>query len=140
MSFESLMETRSAREYADFVLPAIRPGDRVLDVGCGPGSISVGMAAVGASVTGVDLDHAEFADAREYAKSERIENVTFVEGSIYDLEFPDASFDVCTCFPMLEVVERATGGIAGGLSHPQARRCPGRVVDRVRGVDPGGPE
>ena len=111
MSFESLMETRSAREYADFVLPSIRPGDRVLDVGCGPGSISVGMAAVAASVTGVDLDHAEFAGAREFAKREQIENVTFVEGSIYGLEFPDASFDVCTCFSMLEVVERPLDGI-----------------------------
>ena len=111
MSFESLMETRSAREYADFVLPSIRPGDRVLDVGCGPGSISVGMAAVAASVTGVDLDHAEFTGAREFAKSEHIENVTFVEGSIYDLAFPDATFDVCTCFSMLEVVERPLEGL-----------------------------
>jgi SAM-dependent methyltransferase len=105
------METRSAREYADFVLPSIRPGDRVLDVGCGPGSISVGMAAVAASVTGVDLDDAEFAEAREYAKSKQITNVTFVEGSIYNLEFPDASFDVCTCFSMLEVVERPLEGL-----------------------------
>ena len=111
MSFESLMETRSAGQYADFVLPLIRPDDRVLDIGCGAGSISLGMAAVAASVTGVDVDHADFVDAREYAKSTRIENVTFVEGSIYDLGFPDKSFEVCTCFSMLEVVERPLDGL-----------------------------
>ena len=109
--FESLLETRSARQYADFVLPFIQPEHRVLDVGCGPGSISVGMAGVAATVTGVDLDDAEFTDAREYAKSKQIQNVTFAEGSIYDLEFPGASFDVCTCFSMLEVVERPLDGL-----------------------------
>ena len=46
MSFEDLMRNRSAGEYADFVLPSIGSGDRVLDVGCGPGSITIGLAQV----------------------------------------------------------------------------------------------
>jgi trans-aconitate methyltransferase len=40
------MRSRSAAEYADFVLPSVRDGDRVIDVGCRPGSITVGLAQV----------------------------------------------------------------------------------------------
>jgi 2-polyprenyl-3-methyl-5-hydroxy-6-metoxy-1,4-benzoquinol methylase len=53
LSFEALMRNRSAEEYADFVLPLIRKGDRLLDVGCGPGSITLGLAQVASHVTGV---------------------------------------------------------------------------------------
>ncbi len=83
MSFEDLMRSRSASEYADFVLPSIRGGDRVIDVGCGPGSITIGLAQAAGHVTGVDVDDAEFADARAYAAEHGIDNVEFLEGSIY---------------------------------------------------------
>jgi trans-aconitate methyltransferase len=42
VTFEDLLRTRSAAEYADFVLPMIGRDDRVVDVGCGPGSITIG--------------------------------------------------------------------------------------------------
>ena len=105
------METRSAREYADFVLPSIRPGDRVLDVGCGPGSISVGMAAVAASVTGVDLDHTEFTGAREFAKRSRSRTYRSSRGpsTISSSLLPPSTS--ARCFSMLEVVERPLEGL-----------------------------
>ena len=96
VSFEDLMRNRSAAEYADFVLPSIGSRDRVLDVGCGPGSITVGLAQVAGHVTGIDVEDAEFADARVYAAEHGISNVEFREGSIYDLDVSDASVDVCT--------------------------------------------
>lgn len=49
MSFEELMRNRDAATYAEFVLPSIGRSGRVLDVGCGPGSITVGLAALGTS-------------------------------------------------------------------------------------------
>lgn len=84
------MRIRSAEEYADFVLPSIRTGDRLLDVGCGTGSITVGLARVASHVTGVDLADADegFEDARAYAAEHGIDNVEFREGSIYELGFP----------------------------------------------------
>ena len=88
MSFELLMRNRSASEYADFVLPSIRPEDRVVDVGCGPGSITLGLAEAAGQVTGIDVDDAEFADARAHAAEHDIDNVTFVEGTIYRSTFP----------------------------------------------------
>jgi SAM-dependent methyltransferase len=112
VSFEDLMRGRSAAEYADFVLPSIRGEDLILDVGCGPGSITLGLAEVAGRVTGIDVDDAEFADARAYASEHGIANVEFREGSVYELDAPDASIDVCTLFSMLETLDRPLAGLA----------------------------
>lgn len=112
MSFEDLMRSRSSLEYADFVIPLIGGEDRVIDVGCGPGSITVGLAQVAGHVTGVDVDEAEFADARAYSAKHGIDNVEFLEGSIYELDFPDASIDVCTLLSMMETLDDPLAGLA----------------------------
>jgi ubiquinone/menaquinone biosynthesis C-methylase UbiE len=106
------MRTRSAAECADFVLPLIGGRDRVLDVGCGPGSITLGLAAVAHHVVGVDQEDAEFTAARRYASEHGIGNVEFREGTIYQLDFPDASFDVCTVFSVLETLDDPLPGLA----------------------------
>jgi 2-polyprenyl-3-methyl-5-hydroxy-6-metoxy-1,4-benzoquinol methylase len=112
LTFEDLMRSRSAEDYADFVLPAMGQADRVLDVGCGPGSITIGLANAAGRVTGVDVDDTEFAEARTYAAKHGIDNVEFLEGSIYQLDFADASFDVCTLFAMLETLDDPLAGLA----------------------------
>ncbi len=114
MSFVDLMRKRSAAEYADFVLAQIGAGDRVLDVGCGSGSITVGLARSARYVTGVDLADADdgFEDARAYAAENGIDNLEFREGSIYELSFPDATFDVCTLLSMLETLDDPLTGLA----------------------------
>jgi ubiquinone/menaquinone biosynthesis C-methylase UbiE len=112
VSFEDLMRNRSAAEYADFVLPSIGRRDRVLDVGCGPGSITVGLAQVAGHVTGVDVEDAEFADARAYAAEHGLDNVEFLEGSSYELNVPGASIDVCTLFSMMETLDAPLDGLA----------------------------
>jgi SAM-dependent methyltransferase len=81
-------------------------------VGCGPGSITIGMAESLGQVTGVDVDDEEFGDARAYASAHGIDNVTFREGSIYELGFEDASFDACTLFAMLETLDDPLAGLA----------------------------
>jgi SAM-dependent methyltransferase len=112
MSFEDLLHSRSVEEYGDFVLPCIGAGDRVIDVGCGAGSITLGLARVARHVTGVDVDDAEFADARAHAAAHGIDNVTFLEGSIYQLDAADASFDACTLFSMMETLGDPLAGLA----------------------------
>jgi 2-polyprenyl-3-methyl-5-hydroxy-6-metoxy-1,4-benzoquinol methylase len=112
LTFEALIRSRSAAEYADFVLPSVRSGDRIIDVGCGRGSITVGLAQVAGHVIGVDLDEADFTDARAYAAEHGIDNVEFVEGSVYQLDFVDASFDVCTLCSMMETLDDPLAGLA----------------------------
>jgi SAM-dependent methyltransferase len=112
LTFDDLMRNRSAAEYADFVLPFLDRRDRVLDVGCGPGSITIGLAEAVGHATGVDVDESEFSDARAYATRHGIDNVSFQAGSIYELDFADLSFDACTLFAMMETLADPLAGLA----------------------------
>ena len=42
--FRQLLDRRSAETHASHLLPYLSPGMRILDFGCGPGTISVGLA------------------------------------------------------------------------------------------------
>ena len=87
---------RTAEEAAAFLLPALRPGMRVLDVGCGPGSITRGLAerVAPGEVVGVDLSRETLAAAREEAAARGVTNLRYEEASVYQLPYADGSFDV----------------------------------------------
>lgn len=87
--------TRGAAEWAGFFLPHLRPGMRLLDVGSGPGSITLDLAAIVApgEVVGVDVQEREVEAARVLAAERGVANVRFEVGDAYALPFPDASFD-----------------------------------------------
>jgi ubiquinone/menaquinone biosynthesis C-methylase UbiE len=87
---------RTAEEAAAFLLPELRPGMRLLDVGCGPGSITRGLAERVAPglVVGVDLSRETLEAARADAAVRGLDNLRYEEASVYELPFPDASFDV----------------------------------------------
>ena len=100
------MAARSAADYADFLLPHLHADASVLDVGCGSGEISIGIAPTVAHVLGVDLEAEEFNVARTYAEEHGISNVEFRRGDVYALDLPDEHFDACVCHSMLEMVDR----------------------------------
>jgi ubiquinone/menaquinone biosynthesis C-methylase UbiE len=86
---------RTATKQAAFLLPYLRPGVDVLDVGCGPGTITLGLAQAVApgQVMGVDRDAAELEAARELAAKRGITNVRFEMGDALSLPFEDGTFD-----------------------------------------------
>jgi ubiquinone/menaquinone biosynthesis C-methylase UbiE len=94
-AFEAFMAARTASQEAAFFLPHLRSGMRVLDAGCGPGSITLGLAQVvyPGEVIGVDLQTAQVEDARELAAERGIGNVRFETADLYGLPFPDRAFD-----------------------------------------------
>jgi len=80
-----------------FMVPYLQEGLRVLDAGCGPGTISVGIAklvAPSGSVVAMDIDPISLKNAEKYANDESVKNIEFREGSILNIPFPDESFDV----------------------------------------------
>lgn len=89
------MSARSLDSHGQFFAPYITPGLTVLDCGCGPGSITLGIAARVAPgrVIGVDFGSSQIERARAAAASARLENVTFETADCYSLPFADESFD-----------------------------------------------
>lgn len=89
------MERRSAASHAAWFLPFVEPGLDLLDCGCGPGSITVGLAelVVPGQVTGIDLHANQLERGRETAAGHGMDNVEFQEADIYGLPFADGSFD-----------------------------------------------
>ena len=66
---EAVFAARTASREAAFFLPYLRSGTQVLDVGCGPGSITLGLAEAVApgSVVGIDFQPAQIKQARASA-------------------------------------------------------------------------
>ncbi len=87
--------------YHDFFVERIRPGERVLDVGCGIGSVAYDVAErAGAIVVGIDTSPYSIATARARFAHPR---VTYVQANA--LEFmPDESLDVAVLSNVLEHV------------------------------------
>jgi SAM-dependent methyltransferase len=86
---------RTASVEAGFFLPHLHPGMRLLDCGCGPGTITVNLAEVVApgEVVGIDIEDKQFEIGRANARERGVSNVRFETGNIYDLPFPSDTFD-----------------------------------------------
>lgn len=89
----------TAENNATFLLPYLRPGMRLLDFGCGPGSISVGLAEAVApgEMHGLDMDETQIELARAESASAGLDNAIFHVGDVTDMMFEDNFFDVAHC-------------------------------------------
>ena len=74
-------------------LTKIRPGQSVLDVGCGYGNTAIIARSKGAKVTGVDLTPELLAQAIEEEKLAEVDGIQWKEGDAENLPFEDESFD-----------------------------------------------
>ena len=68
------------------------PADTVLDVACGPGLIVVAFARVVKHATGIDLTPAMLERARTYAAEQGVTNVSWQQGDVLPLPYPDAPY------------------------------------------------
>ncbi|CAM5240744.1 hypothetical protein STANM309S_04246 [Streptomyces tanashiensis] len=82
---------RTAANSAAYLLPELRAGLDVLDVGCGPGTITADLAALVAPgrVTAVDAAEDVLAKARVVAAERGLENAEFAVADVHALDFPD---------------------------------------------------
>ena len=95
---------RTLESHGAFFIPHLRPGVSVLDCGCGPGSMTLGIAArIGAAhAVGVDMDESQIATARAVAADRRVDNVRFETASVYALPFEDGAFDAIFSHALFE--------------------------------------
>src|SRR5947207_3505290 len=91
----AMMANRTAQRHASFLVPHLKPGMRVLDCGCGPGSVTIGLAEIVApgDVVGTEIEASQLAFGRAAAQKREIKNVTFERADIYELPFGNESFD-----------------------------------------------
>jgi SAM-dependent methyltransferase len=91
-------------EVAAFLAPYLRAGMRLLDCGCGPGSITVDLARTVApgEVIGIDLREDALAHGRALALERGIANLTFEAASVYQLPYPDGAFNAAFACAVLQ--------------------------------------
>jgi ubiquinone/menaquinone biosynthesis C-methylase UbiE len=126
---------RTAENSAGYLLPLLEPGMTLLDVGCGPGTITMDLAeAVGATgrVTALERTEEALGLAREEAARRGTTGVGFEVGDVTALALPDDAFDVVHAHQVLQHVDDPVRALA-----EMRRVCrPGGIV-AVRDSDYG---
>jgi 2-polyprenyl-3-methyl-5-hydroxy-6-metoxy-1,4-benzoquinol methylase len=110
----STFARRTAERQAAFFLPSLEPGMRVLDCGCGPGTITVGLArrVAPGEVVGIDREARAIEQARAHTAEQQVTNVRFEQADLLALPFPAASFDAAFLHAVLEHVPDPVAAIA----------------------------
>lgn len=95
---------RTASNSAGYLIDRLQPGMSVLDVGCGPGSITLDLAELVApgQVIGLDRTDAPLGTARAAAEQRGDQRTIFQVGDVAALPFDDATFDVCHAHQVLQ--------------------------------------
>ncbi len=76
-------------------LAGIRPGERVLDAGCGLGNASFWLAEHRqAQVTGINIVASQIADCQKLAKQKEAQSVGFLQADFCKMPFSENTFDV----------------------------------------------
>lgn len=106
-------ERRTAEFDAGFLLPHLKPGMKLLDCGCGSGSITIGLAQVVApgEVVGIDMESSVIEQATASAAGRKVDKVSFQTGDVYQLPFSDGYFDVVYANTVLEHLREPTKGL-----------------------------
>jgi ubiquinone/menaquinone biosynthesis C-methylase UbiE len=96
--------TRTARNSAAYLVPRLEAGQRLLDVGCGPGTITADLAALVApgEVVALEREPSILASVERLAQERGLANLSTAVGDVYALDYPAAAFDVVHAHQVLQ--------------------------------------
>lgn len=119
----SAHSARTAEDAAAFLLPYIEPGMRLLDFGCGPGTITVGLAdrlGDDGYALGVDISEGLAEEWSKRLKESGATNLEFRVDDIYNTELSSDQFDVVYGHQILQHLGDPVGALksASGLAKP----------------------
>jgi SAM-dependent methyltransferase len=108
------MAGRSLDSHGGFFAAHLAPGLSVLDCGCGPGSITLGIAAVcaPAKVVGVDFGASQIERASAAARARGLDNLEFRTADCQALPFAEASFDRAFSHALMEHLSEPARALA----------------------------
>lgn len=95
---------RTAENSAAYLLPHLRPGDALLDVGAGPGTITADLAGRVARVTATEVGADELSLSQATADERGVTNLEFRVADVHALDLPDHTFDVTHAHQVLQHV------------------------------------
>src|SRR4051794_34369835 len=99
---------RNAENSCGYLLPHLQPRQRLLDVGCGPGTITMDLAALlgpAGQVSALERTEDALDLARAEADRRGTTNVDFAVGDVTALDLPDDSYDVVHAHQVLQHVD-----------------------------------
>ncbi|GAA1236878.1 SAM-dependent methyltransferase [Microbacterium phyllosphaerae] len=130
---ETVLRSHSSRTIAnsaEYLRPHLTAGARLLDVGAGPGSITVDFAGVVGHVTATEIDENALSLSRDLAASKGLTNLDFCVEDVHSLSFADDSFDIVHAHQVLQHV----GDPVQALREMRRVTAPGGIV-AVRDAD-----
>ena len=124
--FQAVLSRRSAALNAGHLLPHLKSGLRVLDFGCGPGTISMGLAdaVTPGELHGIDMEETQIKMARAAASAGGHRNAIFRTGDVTNLPYEDDFFDVAHCHAVLMHIP----GTAETLAEVKRVLKPGGII------------
>ena len=101
----STQQIRTAESDAAFLIPHIQKTSHILDIGCGPGTITAGLAkyANEGKTIGIDISPGVLQKATDFASKAQVPtegpgSLIFEEGNVLErLSYPDSTFDIVYC-------------------------------------------
>ncbi|OOF91722.1 hypothetical protein ASPCADRAFT_176217 [Aspergillus carbonarius ITEM 5010] len=131
----SMLQTYSVRTAANtsaYFLPRIRPDMSILDIGCGPGSITLDLAALvpQGRIIGIDCNETAIRAANDLRQTRGAENASFQVASVWDLPFAAGTFDLVCAHQVLIHLPNDSGqtGAVEGLKEMRRVCKPGGLV------------
>jgi len=121
---------RTAQNSAGYLLAHLAPGVSVLDIGCGPGTITMDLARLVAPGSVVGIDRSEEAVGAARGLAEGSSGVSFEVGDLFSMRFADSSFDVVHAHQVLQHLEDPVRALV-----EMARVCRSDGVVAVRDGD-----
>jgi ubiquinone/menaquinone biosynthesis C-methylase UbiE len=105
--------SRTAENSAAYLLPHLSSGLSLLDVGCGPGTITADLATLvtPGQVTAVEPVPDAFDGAKSLAHQRNITNIRFEIADVHALQYEDDSFDVVHAHQVLQHVHDPVGAL-----------------------------
>lgn len=107
-------QARLARIQNHLEYVPLKPNFHVLDAGCGSGSMSrlLAQQVSNGRAVGVDVNPSYLEAARTFAEEEGLTNLSFEEGDIFNLPYPDDSFDLVWSKYVLQWVNQPVDAVA----------------------------
>jgi ubiquinone/menaquinone biosynthesis C-methylase UbiE len=104
---------RTAANSAAYLTPHLRPGMSLLDVGCGPGTLTAELAALVApgAVVGVDTSAEVVEEARRHADATGVRSISWVVGDFREADLGGGGFDVVHAHQVLQHLRDPVGAL-----------------------------